>query len=117
MNLQTFARHGVFESPELLALVAERLQDREQIRRARALPSQLLMAHAMSEGLPPKCAAALQDALEHSLANVPAIEGGVFILPDVSGSMSSPVTGFRKGATTKVRCIDVAALFAAALAR
>lgn len=117
MNLQTFARHGVFDSPKRVALVAQRLRDREQIRRARALPYQLLMAHAMSDGLPAAITEALQDALEHSLANVPAIEGGVFILPDVSGSMSSPVTGFRKGATTKVRCIDVAALFAAALAR
>lgn len=117
MNLQTFARHGVFESPKLVTLIAQRLRNREQIRRARALPYQLLMAHAMSEGLPREICDALQDALEHSLANVPAIEGGVFILPDVSGSMSSPLTGFRSGATTKVRCIDVAALFAAALAR
>jgi 60 kDa SS-A/Ro ribonucleoprotein len=31
--------------------------------------------------------------------------------------MSSPVTGFRKGATTAVRCIDVAALVAAAVVR
>ena len=37
--------------------------------------------------------------------------------PDVSGSMHSPVTGFRKGATTAVRCIDVAALVAAAVLR
>jgi 60 kDa SS-A/Ro ribonucleoprotein len=31
--------------------------------------------------------------------------------------MSSAVTGYRKGATTAVRCIDVAALFAAAVVR
>ena len=38
----------------------------------------------------------------------------VFLL-DVSGSMGSPVTGHRgHGATTKMRCVDVAALFAAA---
>ena len=37
---------------------------------------------------------------------------------DVSGSMASPVTGHRRrGATTKMRCVDAAALFAAAILR
>ena len=31
--------------------------------------------------------------------------------------MASPVTGYRKGASSKVRCIDVAALVAAAVLR
>jgi 60 kDa SS-A/Ro ribonucleoprotein len=48
---------------------------------------------------------------------VPEIEGQVYICPDVSGSMSSAVTGHRKGSTSKVRCIDVAALTAAAILR
>ena len=39
------------------------------------------------------------------------------VCPDVSGSMASPVTGYRQGATTAVRCIDVAALVAAAILR
>jgi 60 kDa SS-A/Ro ribonucleoprotein len=41
----------------------------------------------------------------------------VVVCPDVSGAMSSPVTGHRKGATSTVRCIDVAALVAAAFLR
>jgi len=41
----------------------------------------------------------------------------VVICPDVSGSMASPVTGHRKGATSAVRCIDVAALVAVAFLR
>ena len=40
------------------------------------------------------------------------VAGEVVVCPDVSGSMQSPVTGYRKGATTSVRCIDVAALVA-----
>ena len=64
--------------------------------------------------IPKEVCDALQDALEVAIANVPAIQGRVYVCPDVSGSMSSPVTGFRKGATTAVRCIDVAALVAAA---
>ena len=39
------------------------------------------------------------------------------MLPDVSGSMHSPVTGVRAGATSAVRCVDVAALVAATVLR
>ncbi len=55
--------------------------------------------------------------MEVALENVPAIDGRVVVCPDVSGSMQSPVTGHRKGSTTAVRCVDVAALVAAALVR
>lgn len=48
---------------------------------------------------------------------MPQVEGRVFVFPDVSGSMQSPVTGHRGSATTKVRCIDVAALVAATIMR
>ena len=60
---------------------------------------------------------ALEDAMELAIANVPAIEGQVYVCPDVSGSMRSPITGHRKGATTAVRCVDVAALVTAAIVR
>jgi 60 kDa SS-A/Ro ribonucleoprotein len=59
---------------------------------------------------------ALETAMEISLENLPAFDR-VVVCPDVSGSMSSPVTGYKKGATSKVRCIDVAALVAAAVLR
>ena len=55
--------------------------------------------------------------MEIAVANVPRVDGNVYVLPDVSGSMHSPVTGHRKGSTTAVRCIDVAALVAAAFMR
>ena len=60
---------------------------------------------------------ALQDAMEIAISNVPKVDGGVWIFPDVSGSMHSPITGHRKGATTAVRCVDIAALVAAAFVR
>jgi 60 kDa SS-A/Ro ribonucleoprotein len=41
----------------------------------------------------------------------------VYVCPDVSGSMRSPITGHRKGATTVVRCVDAAALVTAAIVR
>jgi 60 kDa SS-A/Ro ribonucleoprotein len=55
--------------------------------------------------------------MEIATRNVPKIEGKVYVFPDVSGSMHSPVTGHRDGATSQVRCIDVAALVAATVLR
>ena len=118
MNLNTFARHGVYEVEGFTQMVARRLADPKEVRRAKVLPYQLMMAHAAAgEGVPNAVREALQDAMEVAIANVPAIAGAVVVAPDVSGSMGSPVTGFRKGATSKVRCIDVAALVAAAFLR
>ena len=118
MNLNTFARHGVFGQPGMPELIAERLRDPEKIAQARVFPYQLMVAYTMANAnadIPKDVCDALQDAMEIAIANVPAIEGRVYVCPDVSGSMSSPVTGYRKGATTAMRCIDIAALVAAAV--
>jgi 60 kDa SS-A/Ro ribonucleoprotein len=120
MNLNTFARHGVFGQPGMAELIADRLRDPEKVAKARVFPYQLMVAYTMARAnadIPREVCDALQDAMEIAIANVPAIDGRVYICPDVSGSMSSPATGFRKGMTTAVRCIDVAALVAAAVLR
>ena len=118
MNLNTFARHGVFEARDMTKLVAKRLIDETAIKRARVFPYQLMTAYVSADASVPKeVREALQDAMEIALQNVPRIDGQVYVLPDVSGSMASAVTGFRKGSTTAVRCIDVAALVAAAIVR
>ncbi len=118
MNLNTFARHGVFEIEGMGDYVAARLRDAREVARARVFPYQLLSAYTSCDAAVPSIVRdALQDAMEFAVANVPAIEGKVFVCPDVSGSMASPVTGYRKGATTAVRCIDVAALIAASILR
>src|SRR5262249_29534100 len=49
MNLNTFARHGVFEQEDLTELIAARLRDPDAIRRARVFPYQLLAAWATVE--------------------------------------------------------------------
>jgi 60 kDa SS-A/Ro ribonucleoprotein len=118
MNLNTFLRHGVFRDQVMVELIAKRLADPERIRRARVFPYQLLVAYLNADpALPLQVKDALQDAMETAIQNVPEVEGQVVICPDVSGSMSSPVTGYRQGASSKVRCIDVAALVAAAFLR
>ncbi|HEX8482766.1 MAG TPA: TROVE domain-containing protein [Allosphingosinicella sp.] len=118
MNLNTLARKGAFAVEGVTERVSERLADPEALSKARVLPYQLMVAlGSVAEGVPLKVQAALETALEASLANVPAFEGRVVVAPDVSGSMASPVTGYRKGASSAVRCIDVAALVAAAVLR
>ncbi|MDQ3321704.1 MAG: TROVE domain-containing protein, partial [Acidobacteriota bacterium] len=120
MNLNTFQRHGVFQNAEMVELVANRLRDGEAIRKARLFPYQLLTAYTAASNnalIPRKITEALQDAMEIATENVPKIDGKVYVFPDISGSMHSAVTGYRTGATSKVRCIDVAALIAAAILR
>ncbi len=117
-GLNTWARHGVFEDPELVALVAARLRDPNLIRKSRVFPYQLLVAYTNTgENVPREIREALQDALETAIENVPAIPGKVWVFPDVSGSMHSAITGVRKGSTSAVRCVDVAALITASLLR
>jgi 60 kDa SS-A/Ro ribonucleoprotein len=118
MNLNTFQRHGVLDDAEVVQLLAQRLRDPKLIADARIFPYQLMMAYLAASEVPRPLVEALQDAMELSVANVPSFDCDVVVCPDVSGSMSSnPVTGARKGATTKVRCIDVAALLSAAVLR
>jgi 60 kDa SS-A/Ro ribonucleoprotein len=118
MNLNTFARHCVFETDGLASLIAARLRDAHEIQRARVFPYQLLTAYQNCDAaVPQEVRDALQDAMELAIANVPSIEGRVVVCPDVSGSMKSPVTGHRAGSTTSVRCVDVAALVAASVLR
>ncbi|WP_075084254.1 TROVE domain-containing protein [Mariniblastus fucicola] len=118
MNLNTFLRHGVFKDGALVNMVANRLRDRSLIQKARVFPYQLMAAFMnVNDELPSQVRDALQDAMEIAIENVPKISGQVFVFPDVSGSMGSSVSGYRKGATSKVRCVDVAALVAAAMLR
>jgi 60 kDa SS-A/Ro ribonucleoprotein len=118
MNLNTFARHGVFEVEGMASLIAARLHDPGEIERARVFPYQLLAAYRNRDAaVPAEVRDALQDAMELAVANVPSIDGDVVVCPDVSGSMKSPVTGYRAAATTSVQCIDVAALVAASVLR
>ena len=117
-NLNTFLRHDVFAKSKNIKMMAEKLRDQTAIRRARVLPYQLLTAYqATSEQMPFEIREALQDAMETAVQNVPAIRGKVVVCPDVSGSMHSPATGYRGSATSRTRCIDIAALVSAAMLR
>jgi 60 kDa SS-A/Ro ribonucleoprotein len=106
--------------------VADRLRDPVAIAKARVFPYQLMVAYRQADAeVPAQVREALQDAMEIAIAHVPSFASGegpsfpvpVVVCPDISGSMQSAVTGNRGTATTSVRCLDVAALVAAAVVR
>ena len=112
-GLNMLDRKGAFTVAGAAQHAAEILRDPGRIRTAKAMPYQLLATlQALSPDVPAVLRDALHDAMEISVSNVPVLAGSVVVCPDVSGSMSSPVTGYRPGATSTVRCIDVAALVA-----
>ena len=138
MNLNTLLRHGVFDvapalrdggvdtevshgvtGPHVVEYVADRISDESEIRRSKQFPYQYFAAYLNADdSVPQKIKAALHKAAEIACGNVPELPGPVVIGLDTSGSMSCAVTGHRgRGATSKMRCIDVAALFAAAVLR
>jgi len=119
MNLNTLQRHGVLEDQAMVAYVAGRLGDAEEVRRGRQFPYQYFAAFLNAESqIPAAIRQGLESAAELACGNVPELPGPVLIGVDVSGSMSSPVTGVSgRGTPSKVRCVDVAGLFAAAILR
>ena len=119
MNLNTLLRHEVLNDREMVDYVASRLADGDAIHRSRQFPYQFLAAYLNAAAeVPNKIKTALHQAAEIACGNVPELPGPVVIGLDTSGSMSCPVTGYRgRGDTTKMRCVDVAALFAAAILR
>jgi len=120
MNLNTFARHGVFKDKAMAQMIAARLRNPEEIAKARIFPYQLMAAWNATQydsEIPFGVRDALQDAMEVAVDNVPSFDGQIYVAIDTSGSMKSPVTGHRYGSSSSVRCIDAASLFAAAILR
>jgi len=130
MNLNTLLRHDVFCEPQsassrvsatssMVDYVAGRIADESEIRRSKQFPYQYFAAYLNADlEVPQKIRTALHKAAEIACGNVPELPGPVVIGLDTSGSMSCAVMGNRgRGATSKMRCIDVAALFAAAILR
>ena len=123
MNLNTLLRHQVLGNGkadrEMVDYVATRIADADAIRRSRQFPYQFLAAYMNAAAeVPQKIKAALHEAAEIACGNVPELPGPVVIGLDTSGSMSCSASGWGgRGATSKMRCVDVAALFAAAILR
>ncbi|MFG2905405.1 TROVE domain-containing protein [Kitasatospora sp. NPDC048286] len=106
-NLRNFDQAGVGD--EVAARVADRIADGEEVRRSRQFPFRFLAAHRATGSS--RWSEALESALGHSLARVPALPGRTLVLVDRSGSMFD-----RPSARTRLNRADTAALFGTALA-
>jgi len=111
-NLRNFDQAGV--SDEVAERVAATISDREVVARSRMFPFRFWAAYKHTDSL--RWAHALEKALNHSLANVPALDGRTLILVDRSPSMF-PGYLFSTPNKSDIPLAEQAAVFGAALAR
>lgn len=107
-NLRNFDEAGV--SDEVAARVAARISDPAEVARSRQFPFRYLAAYQHAPSL--RWAYPLEQALAHSLANVPALGGRTLVLVDRSGSMFYS----RLSERSELNRADAAAIFGTALA-
>ena len=85
-------RNILTQAPELVGELCEQLADEVAVRRARVFPFQFLSAvDVLKQGNLPGASRvmdALNEAIDHSLANVPKFEGNTLVALDSSGSMA-----------------------------
>lgn len=105
-NLRNFDEAGVPD--DVAATVAARLTDAEQVRRSRMFPLRFLSAYKTAPSL--RWAWSLEQAVQHSLANVPELPGRTLVLVDQSGSMATALSE-----RSSVARSEAAALFGFAL--
>jgi hypothetical protein len=105
-NLRNFDEAGV--SDKVAATVAAKLADPAEVARSRQFPFRYLSAYRAAPSL--RWSYPLEQALGHSLANIPQLPGRTLILVDTSTSMHA---GFSKDGT--LMRWDAAALFGIAL--
>lgn len=110
-NLRNFDEAGV--SDEAAAQVCARFTDPEQVARSRMFPFRWWAAYKHAPSL--RWAHALEQALGHSLANVPRLKGSTLILVDRSPSMF-PGYGFSTPNRSDITLAEQAAVFGSALA-
>ncbi|MFF6998857.1 TROVE domain-containing protein [Streptomyces sp. NPDC008313] len=107
-NLRNFDEAGV--SDEVAARAAARISDPAEVARSRQFPFRYLAAYRHAPSL--RWSYPLEQALGHSLANVPALGGRTLVLVDRSGSMFYS----RLSDRSELNRADAAAVFGAALA-
>ena len=105
-NLRNFDQAGV--SDAVAKTVADKLSDPDEVARSRQLPMRFLSAYRAAPSL--RWSWALEQAITHSLVNVPVLAGRTLILVDTSSSMDA---GFSKDGT--LMRWDAAAVFGVAL--
>lgn len=116
-NLRNFDEADV--SNKVAGRVIAQLTDEEQVANSRQLPFRFYSAYKAAPSL--RWAQALETALDLCLPNIPDLPGQTLVLVDTSGSMSmyeNNGSGRRTydSSARGLNCLNVAALFGAALA-
>lgn len=106
-NLRNMDEAGLPD--DVAATIAARISDPETVAKSRLFPYRFLSAYKAAPSL--RWGHALDKALSLSCANVPKLPGRTLVLVDTSGSMQGQVS-----AKSKIRHVDIAALFAVVLA-
>jgi hypothetical protein len=110
-NLRNFDEAGV--SDDVAARIGARFADAEQVRTSRMFPFRWWAAYKAAPSL--RWGHPLEQALSHSLANVPALAGRTLILVDRSPSMF-PGYGYSTPNRSDITLAEQAAVFGSALA-
>lgn len=113
-NLNTFKRHNVFDDLSLVDLASKRLSDHKSVIHSKAMPYEILNAYLHSDEMPTSIRNSLHIAMDYSLENTPEFDGNIALCVDTSGSMSYHVMSNGKH-ISKIRYVDIAALFASAV--
>jgi hypothetical protein len=108
-NLRNFDEAGV--SDAVARQVCERIRDPRNVARSRLFPYRFLSAYRAVSSL--RWGQALEEALNHSLSNIPELSGSTLILVDRSNSMFPHYSGVNKDGVSRA---DQAAIFGTALA-
>jgi hypothetical protein len=106
-NLRNFEEAGV--SAAFKKDVVKHLTNRNAVLKSRQFPFRFLSAFSEVNSL--QFQAALEQALEHSVENIPVFDGRTLVLIDTSASMSDKISN-----NSKMSRAGVAALFGAAVA-
>ena len=107
-NLRNFINAGV--STKVLDQVAAKIADKDEVAKSKQLPFRFWSAYKETN-FSNQFKLAVERAFDASVSNVPVLDGKTLILVDMSGSMSSSMSG-----KSDIRRSDAAALFGAALA-
>jgi hypothetical protein len=107
-NLRNLDEAGFKSSDKLVKEICDRLADEQQIAKSRMFPFRFFTAHLQLKSV--TWSAALEQAAQHSLANIPELPGRTLVLVDTSLSMNCKLSGH-----SVMSYAQTAALFGCAL--
>lgn len=105
-NLRNFDEAGIDNATA--RTLANRIADPEEVARSKQFPFRFYSAYKNAPSL--RWGQALEEAMDHSLKNIPTLKGRTLVLIDTSASMQNPVSG-----KSQMMAVTQAAIFGLAL--